>query len=59
MAQFWLAQISLKSFLQWITGISSDFIRIAMSKFDPLPPVVNGGIEASKIANFPKNEHWC
>jgi hypothetical protein len=25
---------------------------------DPLLPVVNDGFEATKIANFPKNEHW-
>jgi hypothetical protein len=26
--------------------------------FDPLPPIVNGCFEATKIANFPKNKHW-
>lgn len=25
---------------------------------DPLPPVVNGRFEETKIADFPKNEHW-
>jgi hypothetical protein len=29
-----------------------------MSRLDPLPSVVNGRFEATKIANFPKNEHW-
>ena len=37
----------------YLTGV-----RRRIGESDPLPPAVNGGFEGTKIANFPKNEHW-